>query len=104
MFKYENVDGVDSFKFSLGNGDTIKYFVLSVYNQDGTTISDMQDYFMHFHFIIRNKNETNLILNKILDCDKENYLTLGHNFNVLNNTYNFMNKTVMNYFGKISNV
>ncbi len=88
MFKYENVDGVDSFKFSLGNGDTIKYFVLSVYNQDGTTISDMSDCFLHIQYIIGRKNETSLISNKVLEYSKEIYLISGHNFDVLNNMYN----------------
>jgi hypothetical protein len=61
LIRYDKIDGGDSFKFSLGNRDKIKYFVLSVYNQDGTTISDMPDYFIHVQFIIRKKNEKNEI-------------------------------------------
>ena len=58
LISYENIDGGDSFRFDLGNRDRIKYFVLSVYDQDGNTIQDMTDYFMHIQFIIRKKNET----------------------------------------------
>ena len=58
LISYENIDGGDSFRFDLGNRDRIKYFVLSVYDQDGNTIQDMTDYFMHVQFIIRKKNET----------------------------------------------
>ncbi len=38
LIRYDKIDGGDSLKFSLGNRDKIKYSVLSVYNQDGTTI------------------------------------------------------------------
>ena len=58
LISYENIGGGDSFRFDLGNRDRIKYFVLSVYDQDGNTIQDMTDYFMHIQFIIREKNET----------------------------------------------
>jgi hypothetical protein len=104
LIKYDNVDGGDSFRYSLGNREKIKYFVLSVYNQDGVTISDMPDYFIHIQFIIRKKDETKLILNKVLEYNKESYLILGHNFDVLTNIYNSINKIVMNYFKKISNI
>jgi hypothetical protein len=104
LIKYDNVDGGDSFRYSLGNREKIKYFVLSVYNQDGMTISDMPDYFIHIQFIIRKKDETKLILNKVLEYNKESYLILGHNFDVLTNIYNSINKIVMNYFKKISNI
>jgi hypothetical protein len=100
LLLYENVDGGDSFRFDLGNRDKIKYFVLSVYDQDGNTITDMTDYFMHVQFIIRTNNEVPLILNKVLDYNKESYLILGHTFDLINNMYSFLNKIVMNYFKK----
>ena len=37
---YENVDGGDSFRYDLGNREKIKHFVLSAYDQDGSTITD----------------------------------------------------------------
>ncbi len=55
---------------------------------------------MHIQFIITRKNETNLILNKNLEYNKESYLILSHNFDVLNNIHNLINKTVMNYLKK----
>ncbi len=48
----------------------------------------MPDYFMHIQFIIRKKDETNLILNEILEYNRESYFILGHNFDVLDNIYN----------------
>jgi hypothetical protein len=59
LIKYDNIDCGDSFRYSLGNRDKIKYFVLSVYNQDGVTLSDMPDYFIHIQFIIRKKMKQN---------------------------------------------
>ena len=100
LIKYDNVDGGDSFRYSLGNRDKIKYFVLSVYNQDGVTISDMPDYFIHIQFIIRKKDETKLILNKVLEYNKENYLILGHTFDIINKMYSL----IINYLKKISNI
>ena len=61
LISYENIDWGDSFRFNLGNRDRIKYFILSVYDQDGNTIQDMADYFMHIQFIIRGKNETKVL-------------------------------------------
>jgi len=100
LILYENIDGGDSFRFDLGNRDRIKYFILSVYDQDGNTINDMSEYFMHIQFIIRKKEETNLILNKVLEYNKENYLILGHTFDILNKMYSL----IINYLKKISNV
>ncbi len=88
QIKYDNIDSGDCFKFRFGYRDKVKYFVLSVYNQDGATKKDMPDYFIHIQFITRKINEPNLVLNKILEYNKESYLILGHNFDVLNNIYN----------------
>jgi hypothetical protein len=87
LILYENIDGAshegDSFRFGLGNREKIKYFILSVYNQDGNTINDMSEYFMHIQFITRKKKETNLILNKVLEYNKENYLIFDHTFDII---------------------
>ncbi len=56
----------------------------------------MPDYFIHIQFVTK-KNETKLILNKGLEYNKESYLILCHNIDVLNNIYNFTNKIVMNF-------
>ncbi len=49
---YQNIDSGDSFKFTLENNDRIKYFILSVYDQDGNTITDMTDYIIHIQFTV----------------------------------------------------
>ena len=71
LILYENIDGGDSFRFDLGNCEKI---LLSVYGQNGNTITDMSDYFMYIQFILRNIDETNLILNKVLEYNRESYL------------------------------
>ena len=35
LINYQNTDGGENFKYTLGNNDRIKYFILSVYDQDG---------------------------------------------------------------------
>ena len=60
----------------------------------------MSEYFMHIQFIIRKKEQTNLILNKILEYNKENYLILGLTFDIINKMYSL----IINYLKKISNV
>ena len=92
LILYENIDGGDSFRFDLSNRERIKYFVLSVYDQDGNTITDMSDYFMHIQFIIRNNDETKLILTKMLDYNKESYLLFSYIFDAINKIYSFLNK------------
>ena len=87
MISYENIDGGYSFRFDLG--DIIKYFVLSVYDQDGNTIQDMADYFMHIQFIIRKKDETKILLNKVIEYNRENYIILGYIFDIINKMYSY---------------
>ena len=89
MISYENIDGGDSFMFDLGNRDRIKYFVLSVYDQDGNTIQDMADYFMHIQFIIREKDETKVLLNKVIEYNRDKYIILGYIFDIINELYNY---------------
>ena len=92
LILYENIDGGDSFRFDLQNRERIKYFTLSVYDQDRNTISDMSDYFMHIQFIIKNNDETKLILTKMLDYNKESYLLFSYIFDAINKIYSFLNK------------
>ena len=103
LILYNNIDGGDSFRYALGNRDKIKYFILSVYDQNGNTINDMPEYFMHIQFIIRKIDETKTILNKVLEYNKESYLILGHTFDIINKIYSFINKIVMSYLKKKSN-
>ena len=54
----------------------------------------MPDYLMHIQFIIRKIDETKIILNKVLEYNKESYLILGHTFDIINKIYSFINKIV----------
>jgi hypothetical protein len=94
MIKYENVDGCESFSYDLGNRDRIKYFTLSVYDQDGNTISDMSDYLIHLQFTIRKKDETKQLLKSVIEYSKENYLVSGHIFDVINKMFNLFVKLI----------
>ena len=53
----------------------IKYFVLSVYDQDRNTIQDMADYFMHIQFII--------------EYNRDKYIILGYILDIINKMYNY---------------
>ena len=92
LLNYQNIDGGDSFKYTLGNNDRIKYFILSVYDQDGNTITDMTDYIIHIQFTINKKSNQELLLKTLIDYNKQSYLILGHIFDILNNTYSYFVK------------
>jgi hypothetical protein len=96
LITYQNIDGGDSFKYTLGNNDRIKYFILSVYDQDGNTISDMTDYIIHIQFTINKKSQQEQLLKSLIDYNKQSYLIIGHIFDILNNMYNYFFKIKSN--------
>ena len=96
LITYQNADGGDSFKYTLGNNDRIKYFILSVYDQDGNTISDMTDYIIHIQFTINKKSQQEQLLKTLIDYNKQSYLIIGHIFDILNNIYNYFFKIKSN--------
>ncbi len=57
LINYKNIDGTDSFKCTLDKNDRIEHFILSVYDQDGNTITDMteSDRLYNSHPIIINE-------------------------------------------------
>ena len=87
LIDYQNVDGGDSFKYTLGNTDRIKYFILSVYDQDGNTITDMTDYIIHIQFAINRKSRKEELMRSMIDYSKQSYLVLGHIFEIIHNIY-----------------
>ena len=92
LIDYQNIDGGDSFKYTLGNNDRIKYFILSIYDQDGNTITDMTDYIIHIQFTINKKSQQEILLKSLIDYNKQSYLILGHIFDILNNMYSYFIK------------
>jgi len=96
LITYQNVDGGDSFKYTLGNNDRIKYFILSVYDQDGNTISDMTDYIIHIQFTINKKSQQEQLLKSLIDYNKQSYLIIGHIFDIMNNMFNYLFKIKSN--------
>jgi len=91
---YENIDGGESFRFDLGTKSTIKYFVLSVYDQDGNTINDMSEYSLSLQFIIRKKDQSKDLLARLIDYNKESYFILGHIFDLVNKMFNYFTKLI----------
>ncbi len=67
LINFQNLEGGDSFKYTLGNLDRIKYFILSVYDQDGNTIKDMTDYIIHIQFTINKKSQQEILLKSLID-------------------------------------
>lgn len=92
LINYQNTDGGDNFKYTLGNNDRIKYFILSVYDQDGKTITDMTDYIIHMQFTINKKSQQDNLLKSLIDYNKQSYLILGHIFDIINNLYQYLFK------------
>lgn len=87
LILYEMND--DSYRYVINNHN-IKYFTLSCYNQDGITITDMPDYSMHIQFIINKKNIIEEQNDKLIEYNRENYLILGHLFEIINKLYNLI--------------
>ena len=96
LITYQNIDGGDSFKYTLGNNDRIKYFILSVYDQDGNTITDMTDYIIHIQFTINKKSQQEQLLKTLIDYNKQSYLIIGHIFDMMNNMFNYLFKIKSN--------
>jgi len=92
LINYQNIDGGDNFRYTLGNNDRIKYFILSVYDQDGKTITDMTDYIIHMQFTINKKSQQEILLKSLIDYNKQSYLILGHIFDIFNNLYQYIFK------------
>ena len=96
LITYQNIDGCESFKYNLGNNDRIKYFILSVYDQDGNTISDMTDYIIHIQFTVNKKSQQEQLLKTLIDYNKQSYLIIGHIFDIMNNMFNYFFKIKSN--------
>ena len=91
LLDYQNGDGGDSFRYNLGNKDRIKYFILSVYDQDGNTITDMTDYIIHIQFTINKKSSSESLLKSLIDYNKQIYLIVGHIFDLI---YKYLNHNI----------
>ncbi len=92
LINYQNIDGGDSFKYTLGNNDRVKYFILSVYDQDGNTMTDMTDYMIHIQFTINKKHQQEILLKSLIAYNKQSYLILGYIFDILNDIYSYFIK------------
>ena len=55
----------------------------------------MTDYFMHIQFIIRKKDETKILLNKVIEYNRDNYISLGHIFDLINKMFSYFSKIIL---------
>ena len=85
------VNLIISIGYNLGNKDKIKYFILSVYDQDGNTMTDMTDYIIHIQFAINKKSSSESLLKSLIDYNKQIYLIVGHIFDLI---YKYLNYNI----------
>ena len=83
LINYNNVDGGDSFQYTISNLNSIHSFRLSVYDQNMNIIEDMPDYLMHIQFNIKRREQIISLLKAIIDYLKEIYLIGAHIFEKL---------------------
>ena len=93
LIQYENIDGGDSFHFLLCNIDRIKYFSLSVFDQDMNVIADLPDYNIHLQFIIHKKDQSKKLLRSINENTNNSYLILGYIMEMITNFIKLFSKS-----------
>jgi hypothetical protein len=59
--------------WTLGNSNRIKYFVLSVYDQDGNTIPDMTYYIIHIQYTLNKTSQQKQLLTSLVYCNKKSH-------------------------------
>jgi hypothetical protein len=80
LINYDNIDGGDSFQYTISHLNSIHSFRLSVYDQNMNIIEDMPDYLMHIQFNIKRSEQIIPLLKTIIDYLKEIYLIGAHIF------------------------
>ena len=83
LINYANIDGGDSFQYTISHLNSIHSFRLSVYDQNMNIIDDMPDYLMHIQFNIKRREQIISLLKAIIDYLKEIYLIGAHIFEKL---------------------
>jgi len=78
LLQYNNIDSGDSFQYRLANIEQVRWFNLSIYNQDDELIPNFSDYILLLQFV-RHKTENKLesLLNSLVDYVKQIYLMIA---------------------------
>jgi hypothetical protein len=77
---YKNSDASNNFNYVLSNNNSgqINFFSLSILDQDLNLIDDLDDYFLHLQFIKMKKQNTDVLLLKLVDYIKDIFLMIGN--------------------------
>ena len=77
---YKNSDASNNFNYVLSNNNSgqINFFSLSILDQDLNLIDDLDDYFLHLQFIRMKKQNTDVLLLKLVDYIKDIFLMIGN--------------------------
>ena len=77
---YKNSDASNNFNYvlSTNNSGQINSFSLSILDQDLNYIEDIDDYFLHLQFIKMKKQNTEVLLSKLMDYVKDIFLMIGN--------------------------
>ena len=73
-----NHAGLARVSHSPGRTQQINFFSLSILDQDLNLIDDVDDYFLHLQFIKMKKQNTDILLSKLVDYIKDIFLMIGN--------------------------
>ena len=77
---YKNSDASNNFNYVLSNNNSgqINFFSLPILDQDLNLIDDLDDYFLHLQFIKMKKQNTDVLLLRLVDYVKDIFLMIGN--------------------------
>jgi hypothetical protein len=95
---YKNSDASNNFNYVLSNNNSgqINFFSLSILDQDLNLIDDVDDYFLHLQFIKMKKQNTDILLLKLVDYIKDIFLMIG-NFLYPSKINSFLEQQILIY-------
>ena len=95
---YKNNDASNNFNYVLSNNNSgqINFFSLLILDQDLVLIDDIDDYFLHLQFIKMKKQNTEILLLKLVDYVKDIFLMMG-NYLYPSKTNTFLEQQILLY-------
>ena len=105
---YKNNDASNNFNYVLSNNNSgqINFFSLLILDQDLVLIDDIDDYFLHLQFIKMKKQNTEILLLKLVDYVKDIFLMIG-NYLYPSKTNSYLEQQILLYpdkqFNKYNN-
>ena len=95
---YKNNDASNNFNYVLSNNNSgqINFFSLLILDQDLVLIDDIDDYFLHLQFIKMKKQNTEILLLKLVDYVKDIFLMIG-NYLYQSKTNSYLEQQILLY-------